>query len=434
MELQRCKYSSCKFKPKEMIGGYCGKHQRNRIYDEGLTVGKLFCRYFFRGCNNEVREGVKTCSPCMVKNRVGQILCKHSGCRFKVSDGMSYCGKHERYKYYDEEKEKGIRYCDITRGCFTICEKDKAKCDICLEVDRIKEKERYDERLKIANGIRSVADSTKRLCVMCGKEYEKFYTIRGAESTRCEGCQNTMRTTDAKREDRVRSYKVENMKNTERYYKQYYMSAHKRSYAFELTLDEFSSLVVQPCYHCNYFKEGEANGIDRVDNSKGYSMSNCLPCCEMCNRMKHVYHLDFFLAKMKQISSNTPPSSEFTLTWKDYYPLKTSRYKHYKSVSAARGVPLNLTEDQYNEITHKPCYLCGYSNPDGIGIDRLDNSVHEYTYENCRPCCKPCNMMKASFSHTEFLDKCKAIAKHYFSLDKTNILSSNEPCGNTFVA
>jgi ribosomal protein L34E len=185
---------------------------------------------------------------------------------------------------------------------------------------------------------------------MCGKEYEKFYTIRGAESTRCEGCQNTMRTIDAKREDRVRSYKVENMKNTERHYKQYYMSAHKRSYAFELTLDEFSSLVGQPCYHCNYFKEGEANGIDRVDNSKGYSISNCLPCCEMCNRMKHVYHLDFFLAKMKQISNNAPPSSEFTLIWKDYYPKETVRYNKYKYDSERRGVPLNLTEDQYNEI------------------------------------------------------------------------------------
>lgn len=29
------------------------------------------------------------------------------------------------------------------------------------------------------------------------------------------------------------------------------------------------------------------NGIDRVDNLKGYTRNNCIPCCSICNQSKH---------------------------------------------------------------------------------------------------------------------------------------------------
>jgi len=396
-----------------MIGGYCQKHQRFRLHGEGLALGKFFCRNFFRGCDSEVAEGVKTCAGCLAKNKEGKTACAHEGCNFQAKADDTYCGKHQRDKIREEAKTKGIRYCDIARGCMKILDKDAVKCEACLEVARRNEKVRFDERVKVANGIRSVADTTKRLCIMCGKEYEKFNTIRGAESTRCEGCQNTMRLQDHKREGRVRSYKVEYMNNIERYYKQYYMGAHKREHPFELTLDQFRDLVAKPCHYCNHQKEGEANGIDRVDNDKGYILSNCVSCCDVCNRMKHIYHIDFFLSKIKQITTHTAPSSEFTVRWKAYYPRKATPYNKYKYDSAKRNVPLTLTEAQYTELTHNPCYLCGYSNTDGIGIDRMDNTVRSYTYENCRSCCHSCNIMKATESHSEFLAQCAAIATQH---------------------
>jgi hypothetical protein len=30
----------------------------------------------------------------------------------------------------------------------------------------------------------------------------------------------------------------------------------------------------------------EYNGIDRVDNEKGYLVENCVPCCFTCNSLK----------------------------------------------------------------------------------------------------------------------------------------------------
>lgn len=88
-----------------------------------------------------------------------------------------------------------------------------------------------------------------------------------------------------------------------RLYGSYKKSAKERGLVFELTEEEFKELTQQNCYYCNrkpyrefisgYFK-GEKrgngtyiyNGIDRVDNTKGYTKDNVVPCCKDCNMMK----------------------------------------------------------------------------------------------------------------------------------------------------
>lgn len=45
------------------------------------------------------------------------------------------------------------------------------------------------------------------------------------------------------------------------------------------------------------------NGIDRVDNSVGYVLSNCVPCCSTCNRMKGTMSSEEFKEKIKLIYS-----------------------------------------------------------------------------------------------------------------------------------
>jgi hypothetical protein len=410
MESGKCAHETCRNSPKEMVGGYCKKHQRFRLHKEGLVLGKHFCRNFFRGCDSEVTEGVKTCTTCLAKNKIGKTFCAHKGCKFQV-DGDEYCGKHSRDKYYDEAKKKGIRYCDVARGCYKVCEEGKASCDTCLNVSRTKEKTQYDERVLATEILRNTLMLNVRVCIMCSKEFDCFMTKHNKESVKCRHCQEIMHKQDDKRGDRGRVYKKECLENIKTYMNQYIKGAKKRNIAFELSKEQFTRIVTKPCHYCNYIKEGEANGIDRVDNNDGYSDDNCVACCRICNRMKHAYHLDFFLEKMKQISTSTPPSNEFITRWQQYYPLKTVSYKKYKSSTAKRNVPLTLTEAQYTELTHNPCYLCGYSNTDGIGIDRMDNTVRSYTYENCRSCCHSCNIMKATESHSEFLAHCAAITK-----------------------
>ena len=66
------KGQTCQFPPLQK--GYCGRHERNRIYDEGITEGKIWCRFFFRGCNNTVTKANTGCPTCKGTSYTDQIF------------------------------------------------------------------------------------------------------------------------------------------------------------------------------------------------------------------------------------------------------------------------------------------------------------------------------------------------------------------------
>lgn len=75
----------------------------------------------------------------------------------------------------------------------------------------------------------------------------------------------------------------------------YRRNAEKRGVEFDLSRDEFLELIQQNCYLCGAppcnlrrgkNKSLKYNGIDRVDNSKGYVSGNVMPCCWKCNQVK----------------------------------------------------------------------------------------------------------------------------------------------------
>jgi hypothetical protein len=241
---------------------------------------------------------------------------------------------------------------------------------------------------------------------MCGKTYESYKTTKGVESTRCPKCQTTMKEQDKRRTHRQRNYKNENYRNIQRYQKAYELSAKRRNYAFELSALQFEHLVKAPCFYCGQKTEGEANGIDRLDNNKGYTLENSRSCCEMCNHMKYMYATEYFLNKASHIANGTQPDDSFHTTWGYSQSLCTTKYKYYATECASRHISFLLSEDQWNELTNGACYICGFHDTP-VGIDRYDNSVRSYSYENCRPCCRPCNVMKFTYSYEELKEQCK---------------------------
>lgn len=84
--------------------------------------------------------------------------------------------------------------------------------------------------------------------------------------------------------------------SSNRVYDWYKRHAIENNRIFELTKDEFLNLTSFNCYYCgekpnHVCKKGKIgeyiyNGIDRIDNTKGYTHNNCVPCCEKCNRAK----------------------------------------------------------------------------------------------------------------------------------------------------
>lgn len=80
------------------------------------------------------------------------------------------------------------------------------------------------------------------------------------------------------------------------YYNTYKTRATKKQLEFSLTNQEFENIIKNNCFYCN--KENthlHCNGIDRKNNTIGYTIDNCVSCCGECNYMKGVLNeTEFF--------------------------------------------------------------------------------------------------------------------------------------------
>lgn len=85
---------------------------------------------------------------------------------------------------------------------------------------------------------------------------------------------------------------------------EYKVAAAARGLSWSLTEDDFDALTAMDCAYCNtpprnvYRKTRNGsftyNGIDRVDNTRGYDRANVVPCCRICNRAKgNLTHAEF---------------------------------------------------------------------------------------------------------------------------------------------
>lgn len=91
-------------------------------------------------------------------------------------------------------------------------------------------------------------------------------------------------------------------KGGENAYSSYVRDAKKRNMNFELSREVFFSLIEKDCFYCGapprkyYDYPRPRNGIDRVDNSIGYTEANSLPCCGQCNVSKRNKSQSEFIA------------------------------------------------------------------------------------------------------------------------------------------
>ena len=82
----------------------------------------------------------------------------------------------------------------------------------------------------------------------------------------------------------------------------YKNGAKRRGIDYNLTEKQFADITQKDCYYCgkkpNQINKGHRgyppfgdyiyNGIDRIDNNKGYLIDNIVPCCKQCNSAKNI--------------------------------------------------------------------------------------------------------------------------------------------------
>lgn len=81
--------------------------------------------------------------------------------------------------------------------------------------------------------------------------------------------------------------------------------AAKRKLAFELTNHQYQKIRRKPCHYCGLHSKRHI-GIDRLDNSQGYTCVNSRPCCTACNMMKYKYSRDSFVAMCVAVARAHP--------------------------------------------------------------------------------------------------------------------------------
>lgn len=107
------------------------------------------------------------------------------------------------------------------------------------------------------------------------------------------------------------------------HFRRYRRDALRRGQFWDLEFDDYRDLVLQNCYICEAppsnrntlrsmngsksYKTSDTvlltNGLDRVDNTRGYVVNNVAPCCARCNRRKgnlSVRDLEVFLEQIRK--------------------------------------------------------------------------------------------------------------------------------------
>lgn len=101
----------------------------------------------------------------------------------------------------------------------------------------------------------------------------------------------------------------------------YERHAKRRSLPFNLSKEDFLNICLKDCFYCGTKNSNvtqrktkyqgilrlEHNGIDRKDNSKGYDLDNCVPCCKTCNRMKGTLNIEQWTNHIETILSKLKP-------------------------------------------------------------------------------------------------------------------------------
>lgn len=92
----------------------------------------------------------------------------------------------------------------------------------------------------------------------------------------------------------------------------YRRKAKDRGHCFNLSKEQVQVLISTDCYYCGespgnslvyHGKTITYQGIDRKDNTKGYTPDNVVPCCIVCNIMKKATSHDDFLLHIHRIAS-----------------------------------------------------------------------------------------------------------------------------------
>lgn len=160
----------------------------------------------------------------------------------------------------------------------------KAHAQSCKEM-RSRKRQRgecYDCANPALPGRRQCAEHTSK---GRKKRWEKFQSRRKAGlCSHCDLPTSPGKTRCELHLTKSREYATRGRRKIEKRFKEAQSRANVRGIKWELSISEYQAILTNPCHYCNLPNEVETgSGLDRLNNSSGYSTDNVVSCCTDCN-------------------------------------------------------------------------------------------------------------------------------------------------------
>ena len=156
-----------------------------------------------------------------------------------------------------------------------------------------------------------------------------------------------------------------------------------------------------------------------------FCVENCAAACGKCNQMKGARRVASLVFACRHLATKNS-EQDFGLYPERFVNNISKRSRSsYITNSSTHTKTHSLTNEQFNEITAKPCFYCGKeSSPDTDpphhnGLDRLDSDNRVYSVDTVVSCCGDCNLMKYVLSVEDFLSHALKVAEKSVGVEFT---------------
>lgn len=142
----------------------------------------------------------------------------------------------------------------------------------------------------------------KKRCPKCSrvklrKSFNKDSTRYDGLQTYCRNCQKAINKLRARTDGRKRTQdRYDTGKG--RFTSAKWRALKQRRITWTISKKEYDKLLGQKCFYCGGKLSKSGVGLDRIDNKKGYTINNVVPCCGLCNSTRSNR---FTVEQMKQI-------------------------------------------------------------------------------------------------------------------------------------
>jgi 5-methylcytosine-specific restriction endonuclease McrA len=162
--------------------------------------------------------------------------------------------------------------------------------------------------------------------------------------------------------------------------------ARKNPYSYEFTNDIMFEMLSKGCFYCGDI----ATSIDRIDSSLDHTPDNCVASCWGCNNSKGTADSSTFIRKAYYRAREEYYDGD-TSIW--FINKQKPRMYMYKHKAEKKGVPFDLTKEDFDILIIGNCKYCKRSPTTWFGVDRVIPSLG-YVIDNVVSCCFDCNLDK----------------------------------------